>query len=316
MTAMAEPISPTENQLAWQRLGLGVFAHFGVNTYFAKEWSDGSLPASSFNPVDFDADSLIRQVKSWGAKYFVLTAKHHDGFCLWPTQTTSYSVQSSPWREGTGDVVGEIAAACQRHGIGLGLYLSPWDRNSEHYSDEDAYNTFYLAQLLELCTQYGPLMELWFDGAGSEGRSYDWAAIASLIDEHQPDAMVFNMGRPTIRWVGNEDGLASDPVEYVVNHTKMSNYTVVTAEFSEALYLPPECDVSIRRGWFWRENDAPKSLEHLLGIYYRSVGLGAGLLLNVPPNDRGTFDPEDAARMVELRTALDVLPTQVVCSVA
>jgi alpha-L-fucosidase len=153
--------------------------------------------------------------------------------------------------------------------------------------------------LRELCTWYGPLVELWFDGAGSEGYSYDWPTIMEVARTHQPDAAVFNMGDPTIRWVGNEDGLASDPVEYVVDHTQMSNYTVVTSEFAEALYLPPECDVSIRRGWFWHPDGEPKTLEHLLAIYYRSVGLGANLLLNVPPDRRGLVDPADVARVRE-----------------
>lgn len=290
---------PTPEQLRWQRWGLGVFFHFGLNTFHGKEWSDGSLPAASFDPTHLDARQWVEVARSAGARYVVLTAKHHDGFCLWPTGTTDYSVASSPWRGGRGDVVGDVAAACAEAGLGLGLYLSPWDRNAACYSDPAAYDAFYTRQLTELCTRYGPLVELWFDGAGSQGRTYDWAAIMDVVHIHQPGAMVFNMGDPTIRWVGNEDGYAEDPVEYVIDHTRMDNYTVVTTRFSEALYLPVECDVSLRRGWFWHPHEQPKELDHLLAIYYRSVGLGANLLLNVPPDRDGRIDAADAARIEE-----------------
>ncbi|AIY02717.1 hypothetical protein ART_3118 [Arthrobacter sp. PAMC 25486] len=292
-------VIPTPAQLAWQRDALGVFFHYGLNTFHGKEWSDGTLPAESFNPGALDAEQWVRTAVSIGAKYVVLTAKHHDGFCLWPTATTAYSVASSPWRGGNGDVVAEVAAACRKHGIKLGLYLSPWDRNAPSYQDAHAYDEFYLAQLRELCSNYGELTELWFDGAGSQGHEYAWDRISALIDELQPGAMVFNMGAPTIRWVGNEDGLAADPVRYVVSETEFSNYTVHSAALSEALYLPPECDVSIRRGWFWHPNDAPKELDHLLAIYYRSIGLGANLLLNLPPDTHGLIPDEDVARLAE-----------------
>lgn len=285
---------PTPQQLVWQSWELGMFVHFGLNTFHGKEWSDGTLPASSFAPSDLSTREWVDLAVELGARYVVLTAKHHDGFCLWPTATTDYSVASSPWRDGKGDVVGELAEACREAGLGLGLYLSPWDRNAPQYEDPQAYADFYVRQLTELCTWYGPLVELWFDGAGSEGYTYDWARIMDVIRAHQGQAMVFNIGEPTIRWVGNEDGLAHDPVEYVVGHTQMSNYTIVTTEFTEALYLPPECDVSVRRKWFWHADDEPKSLEHLLAIHYRSVGLGANLLLNVPPDVRGRIDPQDA----------------------
>ncbi|OJX97983.1 alpha-L-fucosidase [Salana multivorans] len=304
MTASAPPLAPTPQQLAWQSWGIGLFVHVGVNTFRGVEWSDGTIPPAAFDPSDLDAREWVEAARAIGARYLVLTAKHHDGFCLWPTATTDYSVASSPWRDGRGDVVAEVARACREAGIGLGLYLSPWDRNAPAYADPDAYADLYVAQLTELCTRYGPLVELWFDGAGSEGYRYDWRRIMDVARTHQPDAMVFNMGDPTIRWVGNEDGLATDPVEYVVTHSQMSNYTVETIEHADALYLPPECDVSLRRGWFWRADDEPKSLEHLLAIYYRSVGLGANLLLNVPPDDRGRLDPADLARVEELGAEL------------
>jgi alpha-L-fucosidase len=285
---------PTAHQLAWQRLETGLFLHFGVNTFHGREWSDGSLPAASFAPSDLDAAEWVEVARSAGARYVVLTAKHHDGFCLWPTTTTDYSVASSPWRGGRGDVVAEVAQACRDAGLALGLYLSPWDRSHPAYADPAAYSTVYATQLTELCTGYGDLVELWFDGAGSEGYPYDWERIMGVARTHQPRAMVFNLGRPTIRWVGNEDGLATDPVEYVVRQTRTSNYTDDTSSLEEAVYLPPECDVSVRRGWFWHADDEPKTLEHLLAIHYRSVGLGANLLLNVPPDRRGRIDPGDA----------------------
>ena len=303
--APAAPLAPTPEQLAWQRDGFGVFFHFGVNTFAGKEWSDGTLPASLFDPSDLDTHEWVRTAKELGARYVVLTAKHHDGFCLWPTATTDYSVASTPWRDGAGDVVRELADSCAAHGMKLGLYLSPWDRNAPQYEDAAAYDEFYLAQLRELCTDYGELHELWFDGAGSAGREYDWEAIGALIAELQPGAMVFNMGPATIRWVGNEDGLASDPVEYVTASTDLNQYDPDVVELGVARYLPPECDVSLRDGWFWQEGEQPKSLPHLLAIHDRSIGLGANLLLNIPPDRRGRIGEDDAARCRELGEALE-----------
>ncbi|WP_159709137.1 alpha-L-fucosidase [Arthrobacter sp. 18067] len=298
-------LTPTAAQLCWQQLEFGAFIHFGINTFAGKEWSDGTIPASTFNPSELDAGSWVRVAKEAGAKYLVLTAKHHDGFCLWPTTTTDYSVASSPWRGGKGDVVRDVAEACAEQGIGLGLYLSPWDRNAGCYSDSAAYDDFYIQQLTELCTGYGSLMELWFDGAGSVGREYDWDRIIAVVKEHQPEAMIFNMGQPTIRWVGNENGLALDPVNYVVDRTSDTQYTDSSSGLGTAHYLPPECDVSIRRGWFWHPDDEVKSTEHLLAIYYQSVGMGANLLLNLPPDTRGLIPDEDAQRLREWKAELD-----------
>jgi len=288
------PLTPTADQLAWQSQQLGMFFHYGINTYFGKEWSDGTLPAAAFDPTALDVDGWMDSALAAGARYVILTAKHHDGFCLWPSSTTAYGVVSSPWRDGRGDLVGEFVAAARRAGLRPGLYLSPWDRNATCYADPVAYSQFYVTQLTELCTGYGELAELWFDGAGSEGYSYDWPAIMAVVRAHQPRAMVFNMGAPTIRWVGNEDGLASEPLDYVVSETQFSQYTVMSSDLADALYLPPECDVSLRRGWFWAASDEPKTVDHLLAVYYRSVGLGANLLLNVPPDRSGRIDPADA----------------------
>lgn len=281
---------PTPLQLRWQAQEFGMFCHFGINTFYGKEWSDGTLSSDAFNPAHLDARQWAETAKAAGMRYLVFTAKHHDGFCLWPTATTDYSVRSAPFRGGQGDVVGEVARACQEAGLHFGLYLSPWDRHEPCYLDPPAYDDFYVRQLTELCTRYGPLFEVWFDGAGSEGRVYNWNRIMEVVDRYQPQAMVFNMGRPTIRWVGNEDGLAADPNPYVVDDR----------------YLPPECDVPIRQNWFWQADDAHtlKSLEHLLGIYYRSIGYGANLLLNIPPNNEGLLDELDRQRLLDFSQAV------------
>ncbi|GAA1878667.1 alpha-L-fucosidase [Lapillicoccus jejuensis] len=298
-TPVGDRLRPTPAQLRWQQLRLGTFVHYGLNTFHGKEWSDGTLPPSSFDPTALDARQWARTAREAGSRYLVLTAKHHDGFCLWPTATTSYGVVSSPWRGGRGDLVEEVAQACADEGLQLGLYLSPWDRSHPAYADPAAYDEVYCRQLAELCTRYGALTELWFDGAGSEGRVYDWARIMDVVGEHQPDAMVFNMGRPTIRWAGNEDGIAPDPVDYVVGHSKMSQYTVVTTTFQEALYLPPECNVSLHRGWFWHPQAEAKTVDHLMAVWYRSVGRGGNLLLNVPPDTRGLVAEGDVERLRE-----------------
>jgi len=295
-------MKPTPQQLAWQEAGFGLFFHFGPNTFHGLEWGDGTSDPGSFDPGDLDTVQWVRVAKQAGAKYVVLTAKHHDGFCLWPTATTAYSVKSAAWRDGQGDVVAELAAACREAGLKLGLYLSPWDRNAACYPDPAAYDNFYVAQLTELCTGYGPLFEVWFDGAGSEGRGYGWDRIMAVVREYQPDAMVFNMGEPTIRWVGNEDGLATEPVRYTVAETGVSMFTDAQARLASARYLPPECDVPIRANWFWHDDDLDtlKSREHLLEIFYRSMGLGAGLLLNLAPDRRGRLDDADVARLLEV----------------
>ena len=300
---------PTPAQLHYQRdHAFALFHHFGINTFAGKEWSDGTIDPALFAPADLDCGQWVATAKAAGAAHVILTAKHHDGFCLWQTETTGYSVASSPWKGGAGDVVAELAGACADEGVELGLYLSPWDRHEASWaSDHAAYDAFYLRQLEELTTRYGPLCELWFDGAGSERHPYDWDAIMDVCSRNQPDAMIFNMGRPTIRWVGNEDGLASDPVWYAVADTATSIYTDARAGVAGgSRYLPPECDVSIRRGWFWhpREAHTLKSAGHLEAIWYRSVGLGANLLLNVPPDRRGLIDDADRDRLLAFAGAI------------
>ena len=297
---------PTAGQLEWQEKEFGMFCHFGINTFFGKEWSNGKLSPEGFDPSRLDARQWVRVAQDAGMRYLVLTAKHHDGFCLWQTATTDYSVRSSPFQGGKGDVVGEVAAACSEMGMPLGLYLSPWDRHEPCYSDPEAYDQFYCRQLTELCTRFGPLFEVWFDGAGSEGRTYNWDAFMEIVNRYQPGAMVFEMGRPTIRWIGNEDGLAADPCYYVAETDDALRRRKEGGPPPNKTYLPPECDVAIRQHWFWQPDDIHtlKTAEHLLGIYYRSVGRGANLLLNVPPDRNGLICPQDAQRLGDMTRAL------------
>jgi alpha-L-fucosidase len=295
---------PTEQQMKWQDLEIGMFCHFGMNTFHDQEWGEGTDSPETFNPSSLNARQWVKLAKEAGFKYFILTAKHHDGFCLWPTATTDYSVKSSPWKDGKGDILREVAEACQEQGMLFGLYLSPWDRHEPCYSDKEAYDDFYCQQLTELLTNYGPLVEVWFDGAGSEGREYDWKRIIGLVKKHQPNAMIFNMGEPTIRWVGNEDGVAPYPCWNTAETAKVSMYTsdMLTWMPETPDWVPAECDVPIRKKhWFWHPNDEQSllSLDKLMDIYYRSVGHGTNLLLNVAPDNRGLIPDVDVQRVQE-----------------
>ncbi|MGZ9583165.1 alpha-L-fucosidase [Paenibacillus marinisediminis] len=295
---------PTPQQLKWQDLEMGMFCHFGINTFCDQEWGDGTDSPELFHPDSLNATQWVRAAKEAGFKYLVLTAKHHDGFCLWPTKTSEYSVKSSPWKNGNGDIVREVSDACKEGGMLFGLYLSPWDRNAACYPDEDAYDDFYCEQLTELLTQYGPLVEVWFDGAGSQGHKYDWQRIIDLVKQYQPDAMIFNMGAPTIRWVGNEDGLAPYPCWNTAETARESMFTdaMMTWLPETPAWVPAECDVPIRKDhWFWHPNDegSLRSLDDLMDIYYRSVGHGATLLLNVAPDNRGLLPTVDVERLKE-----------------
>ena len=280
------PPVPTPQQLAWQEMEYGMFCHFGINTFHNQEWTDGTKDPQTFNPTAFNARQWVKAAKEAGMKYLVVTAKHHDGFCLFPSKYTDYGVVSSPWREGKGDVVREVADACHELGVMFGFYLSPWDRHDPKYSDSVAHDAYFKKQLAELLTNYGDVGEVWFDGAGSEGHTYDWNGYYALIREKQPDALIAICG-PDIRWVGNEDGLAPDTLWSVEG----------------GVWKPAECDVPIRgRHWFWHTNDEQslRSIESLLDIYYRSVGHGATLLLNVAPDRRGLLPECDVARLLEL----------------
>jgi len=295
---------PTQAQLNWQDMELGMFAHFSINTFNDKEWSDGTLPAESFNPTELDTYQWVKTAKDAGFKYFMLTAKHHDGFCLWQTKTTDYSVKSISWKNGKGDVVAECSEACKKLGMKFGIYISPWDRHEKCYADAEAYDEFYIAQLEELMSGYGDIFEVWFDGAGSEGRKYDWDKIIGTVHRYHPDAMIFNMGTPTIRWIGNEAGIAPYPCFNEAKQAKASMFTNDMLTWSEKtpLWVPGECDTTIRGGqWFWHPNDESslRSLDELKYIYYNSVGHGANLLMNIAPDNRGKMPDCDIKRVKE-----------------
>ncbi len=298
---------PTPGQLAWQDLEFGMFCHFGPNTFLDQEWGKGTEDPAVVNPVALDPRQWAQAAKAAGMRYLVFTAKHHDGFCLWPTDTTGHSVKAGPLPADKRDVVGLVAEACQAEGLKLGLYCSPWDRHEPCYDDFAAYDELYCRQWRELLTRYGPLVCVWLDGAGSEGHVYNWEKIIGTIRELQPDTMIFNMGSPDYRWVGNEDGLATDPCWNVVNLEDFSHEHLL-AEFRESFphWLPAECDARIRANWFWNTHDLPslKSVERLADMYYCSVGRGCNLLLNVGPDNRGLLPETDVDRLVETAAEL------------
>lgn len=326
---------PTRQQLAWHEMEYYWFIHFGPNTFTDKEWGHGDEQADIFNPSQLDCRQWARIAKQSGAKGIIITAKHHDGFCLWPTATTSHSVKNSPWKNGKGDVVKEVADACRQMGIGFGVYLSPWDRNAPIYGTE-AYNDFFISQLTELLTQYGRVDEVWFDGANGEGPNgkkqvYDFNRWYSHIRKLQPAATIAIMG-PDVRWVGTESGYGREmewsvvpadenmmekiadgsqkDVAYAPSGDKMgkdlgSREKILSAK--GLVWYPAETDVSIRPGWFYhaKEDDKVKSPEKLLDIYFSSVGYNSVLLLNIPPDKRGLLADSDVKNLKGFRQLLD-----------
>lgn len=316
---MARPV-PTPAQLAWQREELALFAHFGVNTFSNREWGDGKESPTSFNPTALDARQWTRAAKAAGFGMVILTAKHHDGFCLWPTATTAHSVASSPFRGGQGDVVREVADACRADGLRLGLYLSPWDRNAAVYGSE-RYHDFYLTQLRELLTRYGRVDEVWFDGANGEGPNgkrqvYDWPRYWGEVKRLQPQAVIFSDAGPDVRWIGNEAGYAGETNWAMVNPAVVAAPGVsgeaVTKMLQEgdplgSVWRPGETDTSIRPGWFYHatEDATVRTVDNLVDIYISSVGRNSKLLLNVPPTPAGLLHETDVARLKGMRSALD-----------
>ena len=322
---MAARLVPTPQQLEWQQMEFTAFLHFGINTFTGREWGDGKENPALFNPTDFDAEQWVRSLKEAGFKMAILTAKHHDGFCLWPTKTTGHSVAASPWKDGKGDVVRELRDACDKYGIKFGVYLSPWDRNASCYGDSPKYNEFFIEQLTELLTNYGEVHEVWFDGANGEGpngkkQEYDWTAILSTIRRLQPRAVTAIMG-DDVRWVGNERGLGREtewsatvltPGTYarceeqnkalgVKATSKDLGGRDMLVNAKELFWYPSEVDVSIRPGWFYhqQEDNQVKSLKHLTDIYFKSVGYNSVLLLNIPPDQRGRISDADVNRLKE-----------------
>ena len=276
---MASRLVPTPQQLEWQQMELTAFLHFGINTFTEREWGDGKEDPALFNPTGLDCEQWVRALKEGGFKMAVITAKHHDGFCLWPTKTTRHSVVSSPWKNGKGDVVRELRNACKKYGLKFGIYLSPWDRNAECYGQGDAYNRFFIEQLTELLTNYGEVHEVWFDGANGEGANgkkqiYDWEAIERTIRRLQPKAVTAVMG-DDVRWVGNEKGIGRKtewsatvltPGIYsraigqnkelgVFGKSKDLGSRDIVARAKELFWFPSEVDVSIRPGWFYHSKE-------------------------------------------------------------
>lgn len=298
-----------------------MFLHFGVNTFTDREWGDGKEDPAIFAPANLDARQWARAAKAAGFRAMILTAKHHDGFCLWPTKTTTHSVASSGWRGGHGDVVREFTDACRAEGLKPGLYLSPWDRHEPRYGDSPRYNDFYCDQLTELLTSYGEIHEVWFDGANGEGpngkrQQYDWERTWALVRRLQPEAVMFSDAGPDVRWIGNERGIAGDPnwstVDPAVVPYPGASGAGVTAMLQHgdpagSVWRPGETDVSIRPGWFHHaaEDARVRSVDDLVSLYFTSVGRNSKLLLNVPPTRDGLLHDTDVSRLAGMRRELD-----------
>jgi alpha-L-fucosidase len=292
-------IKPSPQQMAWQDMEIGVIFHFGTNTFLDREWGDGTAPPSVFNPTEVDAEQWIQAVKAAGAKYVVLVAKHHDGFCLWPSELTDYSVKSSPWKRGQGDLVREVAEAARKNGLKFGVYLSPWDRHDARYANGPEYDKYYLGQLDELSSRYGELVEFWMDGAGSGGHTYDFDRIVQELRMWQPNTMVFAdvalYKYADLRWVGNEDG-----------RVRYENWNVVDRT-GYLRWRPVEADTPLRKlHWFWHPSDEAslKNLDELVEDYDQTVGRGAQLMLGIAPNRNGRVPDADVARLKEFGEAI------------
>ena len=329
----AAHVKPTQKQLNWYAMESYAFIHFGPNTFTDKEWGDGTESPEIFNPEKLDCNQWVEAIKAAGMKGMVLTAKHHDGFCLWPSKYTEHSVKNSPFKR---DIVKEAAEACKKGGIKFGFYLSPWDRNSKYYGTPE-YNDYFCNQLTELLTQYGDIFCVWFDNACGEGPNgkkqvYDFPRYFELIHKYQPNALIFNDFGPDIRWCGNEAGQARH-AEWAVVPSELCFYSLVQTgpgpmseqgdlswiyntekelgTLSNILYskgltfTPAEINMSIRPGWFWHKEEEPHSLERLFNTYLISVGANSCLHLNLPPTKDGLIDERDVQRLKELRPLLD-----------
>lgn len=316
-----EPILPVPEpkQVEWQQMETYAFIHFGLNTFNDREWGYGDTDPKTFNPTNLDCEQWAQTLVKAGMKGVILTAKHHDGFCLWPFEGTDYSVKNSPWKNGQGNVVKELSEACKKYGLKFAVYLSPWDRHQANYGTPE-YLPYFYAQLHDLLTNYGPVFEVWFDGAnGGDGwyggakdirtidrkNYYNYPRIYEMLDSIQPQAIIFSDGGPGCRWVGNEKGFAgatnwSFLREGEVHPGYEKSYELQYGHADGNQWVPAECDVSIRPGWFYHpeEDDRVKSPDQLVDLYYRSVGHNATLLLNFPVDRRGLIHPVDSANAV------------------
>lgn len=316
---------PDHRHLAWHQMEFYAFIHFNMNTFTNMEWGYGDESPELFNPAELDCRQWVRVCKEAGMKGIILTAKHHDGFCLWPSQFTEHSVKNSPWKAGKGDVVKELSEACKEYGLKMGLYLSPWDRNHSDYGNPE-YITYYRNQLRELLTNYGEIFEFWIDGANGgtgyyggadEDRKvnrktyYDWPNTFKIVRELQPDAVIFSDAGPDIRWVGNEQGWANETNWCLLRRDEAwpgwPRYKELRSGHEDGTHwVPAEVDVSIRPGWYYHsaEDSQVKSLKQLLDIYYHSVGRNANLLLNFPVDNRGLIHEKDVEQVYKLAEAL------------
>jgi alpha-L-fucosidase len=316
---------PSARQLKWHELEFYGFLHFSINTFTDKEWGYGDESPKAFNPTAFDSRQIVRTARDAGMKGLILTCKHHDGFCLWPSKYTEHSVRNSPWKGGRGDVVKEISDACKEYGIKFGIYLSPWDRNHKDYGRPE-YIVYFRNQLRELLMQYGPIFEIFLDGAnGGDGyyggarekrtidreTYYDWANTWKLVRQLQPQANIFSDAGPDVRWVGNERGIAGDPNWLTLNADdfvpgRADEARLNRGDRTGSHWVPAECDVSIRPGWFYhqQEDNRVRTARNLLDLYYSSVGRGASLLLNLAPDRRGQISGPDVTSLNEFHQLL------------
>lgn len=309
---------PTKQQLAWHDMEYYWFIHFGPNTFTDKEWGHGDEQADIFNPSALDCKQWARIAKASGAKGIIITAKHHDGFCLWPSQYSKHTVKESAWRNGKGDVLKELSQACKEYGLKFGVYLSPWDRNHPQYGTP-AYNDVYINTMKELITRYGPFFEFWWDGANGEGPNgkkqvYDFRRFEQTMRRFAPNTVVFSDIGPDVRWVGNENGIAGetnwnylDTVGFKRGVGAPPTDTLNQGNINGRNWIPAECDVSIRPGWFYHaeEDEKVKTPQQLFNLYLKSVGRGSTLLLNVPPDRRGLINEKDSAALMGFRKLRD-----------
>jgi len=302
-------IRPTRGQLAFMDWEFGVFFHFGIRSFFPghRDWDNRPMPAGAFNPDRLDCGQWIRTAKEAGAAYAILVCKHHDGFANWPSKYTDYSVANTPWKDGKGDVVREYVDACRRYGLKVGLYYSPaqWG-GAVRFSEDRAYDDYFINQIGELLTGYGKIDYLWFDGCGSENHEYDRDRIVKAIRGMQPDILIFSMWDPNTRWVGNEDGYAPMPNFNTVAQVDFSERATEQEKLNAVKFLPSECDFKMRSTWFDCEpnEDTIKTADELMGIYEMSVGRGANFLINIGPDRHGLLPAPDAARLLEFGARL------------
>jgi alpha-L-fucosidase len=316
-TRLYSPL-PSKQQLAWHEMEFYLFAHFGPNTFTDKEWGEGTEPEDIFNPTNLDCRQWCRIAKAAGAKGIIITAKHHDGLCLWPSKFSTHTVRESKWKNGKGDVLKELSQACKEYGLKFGVYISPWDRNHPKYGTPE-YNNVFVNMMKEIFTNYGPIWELWWDGANGEGPNgkkqiYDWRRFESTVRKLSPSTVIFSDIGPDIRWVGNENGIAGETNWNYLNTAGFKRGlgapptdTLNQGNVYGKKWIPAECDVSIRPGWFYHanEDDKVKTPEQLFDLYLKSVGHGANMLLNVPPDQRGLINERDSAALVGFRKLRD-----------